>query len=228
MNASILLISCEHAVNTVPADLAHCFRAQPEVLNTHRGIDFGALEMARDLSQAFASVLFTASVSRLLIECNRSLNHPNLFSEFSANLSEQERQRVINTWYQPYRRNVREQIQAYIRKGHPVWHLSMHSFTPVWNGITRNADIGLLYDPKRPAEKHLAQQWQPLLQKGARTRRNYPYRGNSDGFTTSLRKEFPDEWYLGMEIEVNQALAMDAQKRASITELLIRTLRTLR
>ena len=37
-------------------------------------------------------------------------------------------------------------------------------------------------------------------------RRNYPYRGSSDGLTTTLRGLFADPDYLGIEIEVNQAL----------------------
>lgn len=32
---------------------------------------------------------------------------------------------------------------------------------------------------------------------------NYPYLGKSDGFTTSLRKQFPFQ-YIGIELEINQ------------------------
>ncbi len=35
-------------------------------------------------------------------------------------------------------------------------------------------------------------------------RRNYPYRGNADGFTTYLRKKYPASKYIGVEIEINQ------------------------
>ena len=37
-----------------------------------------------------------------------------------------------------------------------------------------------------------------------RVRRNYPYRGDADGLTTTLRRRFPWQRYLGIEIEVNQ------------------------
>jgi hypothetical protein len=39
-----------------------------------------------------------------------------------------------------------------------------------------------------------------------RIRRNYPYRGWTDGLTTALRGRFPATRYAGIEIEVNQAL----------------------
>ena len=35
-------------------------------------------------------------------------------------------------------------------------------------------------------------------------RKNYPYLGKSDGFTTSLRKKWDATVYLGIELEVNQ------------------------
>ena len=33
---------------------------------------------------------------------------------------------------------------------------------------------------------------------------NYPYKGNADGFTTYLRKQFSEKKYLGIELEINQ------------------------
>ena len=35
-------------------------------------------------------------------------------------------------------------------------------------------------------------------------RRNYPYRGTSDGLTRYLRKRYADRDYCGIELEVNQ------------------------
>jgi hypothetical protein len=38
-----------------------------------------------------------------------------------------------------------------------------------------------------------------------RIRMNYPYLGKADGFTTSLRQEFQEQ-YIGIELELNQKL----------------------
>jgi predicted N-formylglutamate amidohydrolase len=146
--------------------------------------------------------------SRLLIESNRSLHHPNLFSEFSRDLSAADKTWLIKHIWKPHREAVTESVAQAIRRRGRVLHLALHSFTPVLDGQLRTADISLLYDPKRPAEKRLALALQQALREttALRVRRNYPYRGNSDGLTTALRRVFGPETYLGLEIEVNQAL----------------------
>ncbi|MGQ3891809.1 N-formylglutamate amidohydrolase [Legionella sp. CNM-4043-24] len=222
-----LLLSCEHAVNDIPADFARYFAGHEDALNSHRGIDFGALAIAQQLRQHFHCELYSATVSRLLIECNRSLRHQACFSEFSLAMSTDEKNRLLETFYRPYRAAVQQRIQDYINDGFQVWHLSIHSFTPVWNGTVRTTDIGLLYDPRRPVEKTLARRWQALLNPHTRTRRNYPYLGVSDGFTTALRKVFSKDDYMGMEVEVNQALAVDEAKQQSISILLFNSLKQL-
>ncbi len=43
-----------------------------------------------------------------------------------------------------------------IQNNQQVLHLSIHTFNPVEKGKMHNAAIGLLYDPKRHAEKEVA------------------------------------------------------------------------
>jgi predicted N-formylglutamate amidohydrolase len=88
-------------------------------------------------------------------------------------------------------------------------HVAVHSFTPRLRGEGRNADVGLLYDSKRAREASLARRWKASLRVSAprlRVRYNYPYRGGSDGLTTALRRQHAPASYLGLELEVNQAL----------------------
>ncbi len=211
MKPTILFISCEHAVNTVPPAYRHLFHTQESLLQTHRAIDFGALDIAIHLKQTFGCDYTQATVTRLLIDCNRSLTHPHCFSEFSKPLSDDEKQRLIDQYYLPYRQQTEAQIKYHIERGHQVLHLSCHSFTSTLNDIIRNAGIGLLYDPKRHGEKEVARQWHGLLsqQTDYRIRMNYPYRGCNDGFTSDLRKRYPEKDYLGLELEINQVLVQD-------------------
>lgn len=218
------IITCEHAVNTIPPSYLYLFREQPEILETHRAIDFGALSIARQFSQTLHCRLFEATTSRLLIECNRSTNHPKLFSEFTENLTDKEKQDLIDNYYQPFRQATETYISDTIKKGIMIIHLSIHSFTPVFNGISRNADIGLLYDPSRQGEKRLAAQWRAeLLKEKApyRVRMNYPYRGTSDGFVSALRKKYAEKDYLGFEVESNQTLTQEPSKREMLSQYLI-------
>ncbi len=202
-----LVLSCEHATHEVPAAYRRLFRGHQDVLESHRGWDPGTAALGKALKCRFRAPLFQTSISRLLIEVNRSLWHPRLFSEFSRNLSESEKQHLIETYYLNHRNRVEEEIRRLIAVRRPVLHLSLHSFTPQLGEEIRNADIGLLYDPRRKLEKRFCESWSAELKQnpyGWRVRRNYPYLGIADGFTTYLRKQFPAMDYLGIELEINQ------------------------
>lgn len=214
MKKIALIISCEHAVDTVPEEYALLFSPFKELLVTHRGMDFGALYIAQHLKDALLCDFVQAFTTRLLIDYNRSLNHPSCFSEVTRGLTPEEKLILVKQYYLPFREQVINLIQKKISQNMQVLHLSIHSFTPVMNDIVRTADIGLLYNPQRPAEKAFCKQWQKemqLLSTELRVRRNYPYMGISDGFTTFLRKQFPDPHYMGIEVESNQSLTANDQ-----------------
>ena len=218
MKPTILFISCEHAVNTVPQAYAHLFHQHAAVLQTHRAIDFGAIEIATHLQRSLNCDHTTATITRLLIDCNRSLKHPSCFSEFTNSLSDTEKQQLIEQYYLPYRQQTEALIKEHIDHGNQVFHVSCHSFTPVFNGVTRNAGIGFLYDPAHHGEKEVAREWYGILSHKTdyRIRMNYPYRGKSDGFTSYLRKKYAERDYIGLELEVNQTLVND---KASLNTL---------
>jgi predicted N-formylglutamate amidohydrolase len=201
-----ILLTCEHATNYVPRSYTSLFAGHETVLDTHRGYDIGIASVARSLARQSHWVLREFPLSRLLVEPNRSQRH-RIFSEFSQVLSPLEQQRLIDGYYAPYRLQVCEDLERMIKRDRCVLHLSLHSFTPVWQGRTRNADIGVLYDPARQRECHVTLHLRTALQQdlGVRVRRNYPYRGTSDGLCTSLRRQFKPTQYLGIELEVNQA-----------------------
>lgn len=202
-----LVVTCEHAGNRTPREFVHLFAKARDVLTTHRGYDAGALELARRIAKQFESPLFLSQVTRLLVDLNRSVGHPSQFSEYSRQLNNPQRQQVLDRHYTPFREQVEGAIDSMAKEKRPALHLSVHSFTPVLNGQTRRADLGLLYDPRRSRERQFCDGWAAAL--GAAlpdltVRRNYPYRGAADGFTTYLRKQFPDREYAGIELEVNQ------------------------
>lgn len=224
MNPTSYIITCEHAVNTIPSRYQPLFNKDQAILNTHRAIDFGALQMARDFSKTLQSPLITAQVSRIIIDCNRSLNHRGCFSSFTENFTVDEKQDLIDQYYTPYRQQVESLIHQTIQQGHQVIHLSIHSFTPSLDNQIRNAEIGFLYDPARIGEKQLATRWRKkILEITAdyRVRMNYPYRGTADGFITALRKMHPEQNYIGIEIESNQQLTKDPVELGKLTDVLL-------
>ena len=208
-----LILTCEHGGNRIPAKFLRLFRGAQKVLATHRGMDIGALAVADLLAQATGAPLFATTISRLLIDLNRSLSHPRVYSEFTHHLPPNVRKHIAARYYNPHRDTVAEWIQTKVAKNKRVLHLGIHSFTPELHGLLRNTEIGLLYDSKRSFEKTFAQTLQQYLAECIdhagydwRLRRNYPYNGAADGFTTTLRTIFPQKSYVGIEIELNQAI----------------------
>ena len=60
-----------------------------------------------------------------------------------------------------------------------------------------------------------------------RVRRNYPYAGKGDGLTSHLRRQFPPRAYVGIELEVNQAIVFAAGRRwKTLRSVLVDSLRT--
>ena len=203
------LLTCEHGGNRIPARYAALFRGRRRMLESHRGYDAGALAMARALSKALRARLIATTVSRLLVVLNRSPGHRQLFSPMLMAAPAQVRREAYRRYYLPYRARVGAAVRALVRSGRRVVHISSHSFTPVLRGAVREAEVGLLYDPRRQPEREFCRRWQRALRSLAprwRIRRNYPYRGSSDGLTTHLRTIFPASRYAGIELEMNQAV----------------------
>jgi len=227
MSALTLLISCEHGGNAIPPVLAPLFRDWRDLLASHRGFDLGALDTAMVLAQATGAPLFPATVSRLVVDLNRSIGHPHLFSEITKPLPRAKRREILDAYYFPHREAVTRAVAERIAAGDRVLHLASHSFTPSLGGVVRRCDVGLLYDPGRPAEKAFCLDFLHELAGLDRTlllRRNAPYRGVADGLVTALRKRF-GERYLGVELEVNQRFAREgAAPLARLNSLLVAAL----
>lgn len=209
------LVTCEHGGERIPARYRDCFKGYEALLQSHRGYDAGALSMARAMARQLGAPLIYSTISRLLVDLNRSPGHPRLHAEAIRRLPADRRQRILESYYLPFRTRAEAAIVRARASGKRVIHLSSHSFTPVLDGIVRTADVGLLYDPARAGEAILCDAWLACLrarEPGLRLRRNYPYRGKSDGFTAYLRRRFSAEDYIGIELEINQDLVATGGK----------------
>lgn len=205
--ATALIITCEHGGNQVPAPYRHLFRNCGTLLESHRGFDPGTLVIARTLARTFGAPLLFSTVSRLVVDLNRSIGHRHLHTEAIRRLPAAMRQEIIERYYHPYRTEAERLVAQGIAQRGRVIHISCHSFTNNLDGVVRDADIGLLYDPVRQGESALCANWKSALKVAAPNlvvRRNFPYEGRNDGFTTALRRTFPSDVYLGIELELNQ------------------------
>jgi predicted N-formylglutamate amidohydrolase len=224
------LITCEHGGNRIPASYRQLFRGRRALLDSHRGYDPGALVMARALADAFRAPLVTSTVSRLLVELNRSIDHPQLFSAATRDTPAALRSQILERYYRPYRAQVERLVGQSVSRGRRVIHVSSHSFTPELNGEVRTADVGLLYHPGRRGEARLCARWKASLAASSRelrVRRNYPYAGKSDGLTSYLRRRFAPDAYVGIELEVNQGIVLAGGRRwRALRRVLVESLRT--
>lgn len=186
-----VIITCEHGGNQIPTSYRRLFRESKALLDSHRGYDPGSLTMATALADACRAPLVASTTSRLLIDLNRSIGHPQLFSAATRGTPTATRAQIVERHYQPYRAQVERLVGQAVSRGHRVIHISSHSFTPELDGKVRSADVGLLYHPGRRGEAEMCARWKESLAASApelRVRRNYPYAGKGDGLTSRLRR----------------------------------------
>lgn len=212
-----IIFTCEHGGHRVPAEYRSLFAGRQRLLQSHRGYDPGALELAQQLSRRIRAPLVFSEVTRLLVELNRSPDSEDFFSAITRSAAQEQRGRIVSDHYLPYRRKVERRIAGWLEEGRRVLHLSIHSFTPVFRGRRRDLDIGLLYDPARNQEAAFCKAWRKSLLKcdpSLIVRANQPYRGTADGFTTYLRTlSGAGARYAGIELEVNQRFCRASGER---------------
>ena len=205
-NKPVLILTCEHASNKLPASFKRAVPA--EVLKTHRAYDIGAIQVFRKLVKFAKPEFFSeGKYSRLFVDLNRTITNKSAFSDYLRDNAKAKAQ--ATAYWTEYRTAIEKFVESALKpktQAATIIHLGIHSFTPVLNGKVRNTDIGILYDPTRPQECAYAQVIKAEIKRlypAMKVRFNYPYKGSSDGLTTTLRKKFGPR-YVGIEIEINQ------------------------
>lgn len=226
MRGRKILISCEHAGNYIPKDYQTLFPGAGDILSSHRGWDPGALGVAKYLARHLEAPLFYQKISRLLIEMNRSVGNKELFSEFTRHLNVKDKDKLMHQYYYPYREEIARKVNGDVKSGDAVLHISIHTFTPVLNGVERTVDVGILFDDAREEEGEYCEGWKRQLESALPemlVMLNCPYHGAEDGLTTFLRTKFSDQQYFGIELEINQKY-VETDGMGDIKNALVNTL----
>jgi predicted N-formylglutamate amidohydrolase len=150
---SPFLLVCDHASNWLPAAYGTLGLPQADMLR-HIAWDPGALPVAEEMSARLDATLVAAGVSRLAIDCNRPLDAPDLIPPVSettviaanAGLSEAERAVRIALSWQPFHDTIEKIVEERAAAGQDTFIVSVHSFTPVYKGVVRPWEIGILHD----------------------------------------------------------------------------------
>lgn len=200
-----LVLTCEHASCAVPAEYDD-LGLKPEQLREHIGWDIGARELTEAVARRCGAPAVLGGISRLVIDCNRDLSDHDLIVTESDRIAvpgnrdvdREERARRIREFYEPYH----QAIDALLRPRQKPLLLSLHSFTPVFNGRERRFDVGVLFDTCAGPAEELAQH---LQQHSLCVRHNEPYSG-LDGLIFSARTHGLRYGLCYLELEINNTL----------------------
>ena len=151
--AAPLLVCCDHAGRGIPQSLGD-LGLHEEFLQLHIAYDIGARQVALMLSQKFDAPLLLANYSRLVIDLNRHLDDATLIPEFSdkvavpgnTGLLRWQRQQRVEEIFNPYHKQYSEMVDRLRARFVKPLILSVHSFTPEIDGVSRPWDFGVLWE----------------------------------------------------------------------------------
>lgn len=194
------LIVADHASNQIPAHLGD-LGLHADALQDHIAWDLGTKALAHVLSDALSCEAIISNVSRLVVDKNRRLDQPGLMPEISDGteipgnvaLSPQAIEGRIGSFYTPYHAAI---AQSVLSRTQPIL-LSLHSFTPVWQGKQRPWQCGFLYNTDDRLAKRAIAYFQGL---GLVVGDNEPYPGNVYNATMDRHAEAHGHQYMMLEV----------------------------
>ncbi len=200
-SAPVLLIA-DHASNAVPPGVDLGIDAA--LFHNHIAVDIGTAALAQALAAALDAPAIIATVSRLVIDCNRDPAVADVIAAASDGhvipgniaLNQIERDLRIAAIHAPYHAT----IAAEIARVQPVLIVSIHSFTSALAtrpDESRPWPIGILYnEDERAARAGL--NW--LAGRGIMCGDNQPYSGRTLNYTMDRHAEVARIPYLGLEV----------------------------
>jgi len=210
-----LVLVCEHASNFIPADL-DALGLDEAALQSHIAWDPGALAVASAMAAVLDATLVAPRVSRLVYDCNRSLEAPSAVPAVSEIFDIPGKARADRV-YSPFRDALNATLEARMVEGRRPVLLSIHSFTPVYGGVERDMELGILHDSDARFADAL------LEIAGARgdmvVRRNAPY-GPEDGVAFTLSEFALKRGLLNAMIEIRNDLIADGAAQQAMADRL--------
>lgn len=216
--ASPFIILCDHASKFIPDSYGTLGLSSAE-REAHIAWDPGALPVAREMSRLLDAPLVRSTVSRLVIDCNRPLDAPDLIAKTSetiaipgnAALSDAERLRRVDSVHAPYHAAITDLIDERLDAGREVSLVAIHSYTPVYRGVPRPWEIGVIFD----RDRRLAAPLIELLQaEGLKVGVNEPY-SPADRVYYTLTRHAESRGLSSAMIEIRNDLIRSAGEQAA-------------
>ena len=226
---SRLVITCDHASHRIPRALDN-LGLDTATLRAHIGWDIGAAKVARRVATMLDAVLIEANYSRLVIDINRPLQHPDSIATVSEqirvpgneNVDAAQAARRANACFRPYHKTLDELVNNVSARGQSPLLVAVHSFTPVFNGHSRPWHIGVLWNTREQLAVELIE---ALEKRGLCVGNNQPYDAREAvGYTTTVHGG--DDGLDNVLIEVRQDLVETDAGAAHWADILIDALNT--
>lgn len=225
---SPVLLICEHASKMIPRSLGDLGLSE-ELRSSHIAWDPGALDVSLFLSQELDACLIHQRFSRLAYDCNRppeadsAIPKQSETFEIPGNISAsaEEKQARVDGIYRPFQAAVAQEIVRRKATGQPTVLVTLHSFTPVFKGVRRDTEIGILHD----TDARLAERLISSLDRGSGfvVRRNDPY-GPEDGVTHTLIEHGVRNGLQNVMVEVRNDLLADEISKERVEQHLLRAI----
>ncbi|GIT85241.1 N-formylglutamate amidohydrolase [Roseobacter sp. OBYS 0001] len=212
--ASDIVLVCEHASAFIPTAL-NDLGLSAEARHSHAAWDPGAKAVACEMARQLDAPLVASKVSRLVYDCNRPPDAPSAMPERSEvfdipgnkNLTRNDRETRVARYYTPFFDRLKQVLST---KPDPVV-VTIHSFTPIYQGIQREVEVGILHDQDtRLADAMLEAETGTFV-----TRRNDPY-GPADGVTHTLKEHALPQGRRNVMIEIRNDLIETADAQTSM------------
>lgn len=221
---SAFLIVCEHAAKFIPPGFAG-LGLDDAALESHIAWDPGAMAVAKTMSALLDAPLIAQRFSRLLYDCNRppsSVAAVPAMSEIypvpgNAGLSAADRQARVDRFYSPFHDTLAACLDRRIKAGCAPVIVTVHSFTPVYKGVRRAVELGILHDTDARLADALLEATRAGT--GLVIRRNEPY-GAADGVTHTLLEHGMSRGLLNVMLEIRNDLIADTASQTEMAEWL--------
>jgi predicted N-formylglutamate amidohydrolase len=153
---SSFLLVCDHAGRRIPRALGDLGVAEAD-LTRHIAWDIGIEGVARRLSERLDAYLVMQIYSRLVIDCNRPPGSAESIVTDSDGTAIKGNQKIlasdatarVREIFAPYHGTIVRHLDARKATQRPAILISLHSFTPVYDGLVRPWQAGVLYNRYR-------------------------------------------------------------------------------
>jgi predicted N-formylglutamate amidohydrolase len=150
--AADIVFVCDHASQRLPRSLGTLGLSASDACS-HIAWDIGAAAVARLVAAQLDATLILQNYSRLVIDCNRVLASAGSIPTCSAaipipgneNLDPAAKAARVEAIFAPYHAAIRTILDLRHAAGRKTLLVAVHSFTPVYDGIARPWELGIMY-----------------------------------------------------------------------------------